>query len=170
MKEFKYGGPLGRPGTSCMKARLVKRSWMPSEGSEIFHRSPLKWKQRIHAIRWDEGKEFTIAEGTKVCSLHFRLEDLRKSFYGRAYVVRRCCNTICLVSIFPKKEKSSSWKTSSASKEKVVYVRVHSHRIARNKYYGGSNSTAPVVETSESIQPNDNNSELNAIGYREKMK
>ena len=56
---------------------------------------------------------------------------------------------------------------SSVSKEEVICVRVHSHGITRNKYYGAitkrMNFNCPVVETSESIEPNDNNLELNAI-------
>ena len=34
----------------------------------------------------DEGKDFVVTERTKVCSLHFRPEDLRKSLNGRVYV------------------------------------------------------------------------------------
>ena len=58
---------------------------------------------------------------------------------------------------------------SSVSKEEVICVRVHSHGIARSKYYGAitkqMNFNCPVAETSESIEPNDNNLELNAIAY-----
>lgn len=43
----------------------------------FFSCSPLREKQTKERIsRWE----------TKVCCLHFRLEDLRKSFNGRAYV------------------------------------------------------------------------------------
>ena len=34
--------------------------------------SPLWRKQWIRGVRWDEGNDLEIAEGTKVCSLHFR--------------------------------------------------------------------------------------------------
>ena len=58
---------------------------------------------------------------------------------------------------------------SSVSKEEVFCIRVHSHGIARSKYYVAitkrMNSNCPVAETSESIEPNDNNLELNAISY-----
>ena len=44
---------------------------------------------------------------------------------------------------------------------------MHSHGIARSKYYGAitkrMNFNCPVDETSEGIEPNDNNLELNAI-------
>ena len=46
---------------------------------------------------------------------------------------------------------------------------IHWHGIARNKYYGviteRMNFNYPVVETSDSIEPNDNDLELNAIAY-----
>lgn len=51
-----------------------------------FPKAPLLRKQWIHAIRRDEGKGFVITERTKVCSLHFKSEDLRKSINGRIYV------------------------------------------------------------------------------------
>ena len=47
----------------------------------------LRRKQWIHAIRREEGKNFKISlNATKVCSLHFRPDDLRKSLSGRIYV------------------------------------------------------------------------------------
>ena len=58
---------------------------------------------------------------------------------------------------------------SSVSMEEVIFVRVNSHGIARSKYYGAitkrMNFNCPVAETSESIERNDNNLELNAIAY-----
>ena len=35
--------------------------------------------QWLHAIRRDTGKHFTITDATKVCSLHFKKENLKKS-------------------------------------------------------------------------------------------
>ena len=59
---------------------------------------------------------------------------------------------------------------SSVSKEEVITrVRVHSHGITCSKYYGAitkrMNFNCPIAETSSSIEPNDNNLELNAIAY-----
>ena len=59
---------------------------------------------------------------------------------------------------------SSVWE-----EEVLTCVRVHSHGIKRSKYYGAitkrMNLNCPVAETSSSIEPNDNNLELNAIAY-----
>lgn len=51
-----------------------------------FPNEPLRRKQWVHAIRREEGSNFKITGSTKVCSLHFRAEDLRKSLNGRIYV------------------------------------------------------------------------------------
>ena len=55
-----------------------------------FPNQPLLRKKWIHAIRQEEGKNWHITGDTKVCSLHFRREDLRKSLVGRTYVVPGC--------------------------------------------------------------------------------
>lgn len=51
-----------------------------------FPKDPILRKKWIHAIRRDEGKDFTIVKATKVCSLHFRPSDLRKTLNGRLFV------------------------------------------------------------------------------------
>ena len=72
---------------------------------------------------------------------------------------------------FPKVKKSYSWETSSVSKEEVVYLPQHFTQTESHKANimvespSKWTSTTPVVETSESIEPNDADLELNAIGY-----
>ena len=79
---------------------------------------------------------------------------------------------IFMANTFPKFKESSSWKTSSVSKEEVVYLRLHFTQTAELHEANITvelpsewTSTTPVVETSESIEPNDNKVEVNAIGY-----
>ena len=77
----------------------------------------------------------------------------------------------CMANTFPKVKKSYSWETSYVSKEEVVYLRQHftlteSHEAnitveSPSKW----TTTTPVVETSESIEPNYTNLEVNAICY-----
>ena len=79
-----------------------------------------------------------------------------------------CYDTIFMASALIRLKKSSSRNTFSVSKD--VYVCVHSHRIARSKYYGvitkkWINFNCAVVETSESTEPSNNALELNAIAY-----
>ena len=77
----------------------------------------------------------------------------------------------CMPSTFPKVKKSYSWETSSVSKEEVVYLRQHftlteSHEANITVESPSKlTTTTRVVETSESIEPNDTNLEVNAIGY-----
>ena len=76
-----------------------------------------------------------------------------------------------MANTFPKVKKSYCWETSSVSKEEVVYLRLHfteteSHDANITVELPSEwTSTTPVVETSESIEPNDNKLEVNAIGY-----
>ena len=59
----------------------------------------------------------------------------------------------------------------SSERKKFFCIHVHSHGIAQSKYYSYGaitkrmNFNCPVAETSERIEPNDNNLELNAIAY-----
>ena len=64
-----------------------------------------------------------------------------------------------------------SWETSFVSKEEVVYLfqhftltELHEENIAVESPRKWTSAT-PIVETSERIEPNDTNLEVNAIGY-----
>jgi len=74
----------------CCVPNCNQKGYKSLSGEKVsffnFPKSVLTRKQWIHAIRWDEGKDFVITEPSKVCSLHFRPEDLRKSLNGRVYV------------------------------------------------------------------------------------
>lgn len=80
---------LAMPSYCCVPNRNQPGYASPS-GKKVnffnFPKAPLTRKQWIHAIRRDEGKDFVITERTKVCSLHFRPEDLRKTLNGRIFV------------------------------------------------------------------------------------
>ena len=74
----------------CCVPNCNQKGYTSSLGEKVsffnFPKAPLIRKQWIHAIRREEGKAFVITERTKVCSLHFRSEDLRKSINGRIYI------------------------------------------------------------------------------------
>ena len=74
----------------CCVPKCNQKGYSTLSGEKVsffnFPKEPLIRKQRIHAICRDEGKDFVITERTKVCSLHFRSEDLRKSINGRIYI------------------------------------------------------------------------------------
>ena len=71
----------------------------------------------------------------------------------------------------PQGKEKLSWETSSVSKEEVFYLCQH---FTQTELHEANitvespskwTSTTPVVETSESIEPNDTDLELNAIGF-----
>ena len=47
-------------------------------------------KQWLHAIRRDVGPNFSIKEGTRVCSRHFKAEDLKRSLTSYHIYVKLC--------------------------------------------------------------------------------
>ena len=74
--------------TNCCVPLCTKKDKRDKETGEkiSFFRFPeeenLK-KQWIHAIRRDVGPNFSINEGTRVCSRHFRGDDLQRSLSGK---------------------------------------------------------------------------------------
>ena len=74
----------------CCVLNCLQKGYTSSLGEKVsffnLPKAPPIRKQWIHAIRREEGKAFVITERTKVCSLHFRSEDLRKSINGRIYI------------------------------------------------------------------------------------
>ena len=139
------------PGTSCMKARLVG----------LFHRSPRKLRENSG----DEGKEF-VRRGTKARSLHFRLEDLWENrFHDELMwclvVFQHDLNDQCLPH---GKEKLLLQDPLSQKGKLFTSTSTRNHcrkRILRCKW----TSVALVIVSSESIEPNDNDVEVNAVAY-----
>ena len=78
--------------------------------------------QWLHAIRRDTGKHFTITDSTKVCSLHFKNEHLKKSLgIGRLSYVDGA-----VLSVF-------EWKRSSPRKRPLPSQRGNSSLIQNKK-------------------------------------
>lgn len=74
--------------TNCCVPLCTKKDKRDKETGEkfSFFRFPEEEnikKQWIHAIRRDVGPKFSINEGTRVCSRHFRGEDLQRSLSGK---------------------------------------------------------------------------------------
>ncbi|KAJ7375864.1 hypothetical protein OS493_038394, partial [Desmophyllum pertusum] len=138
-----------------------------------FPRTPLRRKQWIHAIRRDEGKEFTITEGTKVCSLHFRREDLRKSFKWTSLCgARLCSNKICLVCSFPEKRKGPPERHPLPKKKLFTSASTHTESqetIVMVESLCESTSSALIDEPNPNIETNESNVELNAVDYRKQL-
>lgn len=92
-----------------------------------FPKSPERRKQWIHAIRRDEGKQWQITPDTKVCSLHFRREDLRTSLNGRQYIAERGVPSRFAWSVpSPTKRKAPTVRVSVPMKKKFFTPEVSS--------------------------------------------
>ena len=76
--------------SSCCVPDCYQRGDLTPAGTKVnyfnFPKALLQRKQWFHAIRRDEGKHFRVTDKTKVCSLHFRSEDLRKSLNRRIFL------------------------------------------------------------------------------------
>ncbi|KAK3748977.1 hypothetical protein QZH41_019099 [Actinostola sp. cb2023] len=73
--------------THCCVPECKKKGYRDEDGNKVSYfifptRKDLK-KMWIHAIRREEGKEFKINQGTKVCSRHFRENELKKTLAGK---------------------------------------------------------------------------------------
>lgn len=73
--------------THCCVYGCTKKGYRDDDGNKIsFYTFPTekslknKWK---HAIRREEGPSFKISASTKVCSRHFREDDIKKSLAGK---------------------------------------------------------------------------------------
>ena len=70
----------------CCVVECTKKGHWEEDGSKVsyfqFLSENMLKKKWIHAIRRDGGKNFKISESTKVCSRHFRKEDLKKTPAG----------------------------------------------------------------------------------------
>ena len=139
--------------TSCCVPECKQKGKKTPTGEKVsffeFPRSPLRRKQWIHAIRREEGKEFKIVHGTKVCSLHFRREDVRKSSNGRTCVAAGCVLSRFAWSVpFPKKRKAPPKRHPLPPKKKLLLSE--------------STSTASNSKSNRNAEPNDTYLEFNA--------
>ena len=79
-------------------------------------------------IRREEGKDFVITERTKVCSLHFRSEDLRKSINGQVYIKEGAIpSKFDWSGPSPKKRKAPTEQQPLPAKKKLL-AEDNSHR------------------------------------------
>ena len=111
--------------TNCCVPLCIKKDKRDKEtGKKIsFFRFPEDedlMKQWTHAIRRDVGPYFSINEGTRVCSRHFKTEDLHKSLNGRVSP-----RPGAVLSIFV-------WKRSSPRKRPPPTPRFTATTVAKN--------------------------------------
>jgi len=71
--------------THCCVPECTKKGYREEDGSKVsyFQFPTENMLKKKSAIRRDEGKDFKISESTRVCSRHFRKEDLKKTLTGK---------------------------------------------------------------------------------------
>ena len=138
---------------------------MPPERKRNFPAFASKGKNWIHTIHWEEGSDFSIAAGTESFVHYiFRLEDSLIENRLSNELLRWCSNTIPMACSFFKVKKISSWKLCASATRLYPDCIKHEANITALSPSEWT-STAPVVETSEPIELNDNDLMQNAIGY-----
>ena len=93
----------------------------------------------IHAIRRDVGQNFSINEGTRVCSRHFRGEDLQRRLSGKVSP-----STGAVTSKF-------AWKQSSPRKRAPPTPRFTATTVAKRKASEASEALDSSTESSKII-------------------
>jgi len=117
--------------TGCCVPQCHQKGVKSPTGEKVlffaFPKSPERRKQWIHAIRRDEGKQWQITPDTKVCSLHFRREDLRTSLNSRQYIAERGVPSRFAWSVpSPTKRKAPTERISVPMKKKLFTPEVSS--------------------------------------------
>lgn len=96
-------------------------------------------KQWLHAIRRDVGPHFVIKEGTRVCSRHFKPEDLKRSLNNKVSY-----KPGAVPSVF-------AWKRSSPRKRPPPTPRFTATTVANNLSSEFSEATQATTESSDVI-------------------
>ena len=107
-------------------------------------------KQWLHAIRRDVGPNFFIKEGTRVCSRHFKTEDLKRSLNNKVSP-----KPGAVPSIF-------AWKRSSPRKRPPPTTRFTATTVANNLESEFSEVMHSVNESSKAV--GNNSSQTNMAG------
>ncbi len=105
-------------------------------------------KQWIHAIRRDEGPFFKIHDKTKICSLHFKPGDLKRSLNGRVFVHEG------------KIPSRFELRLESPKKRKAPTVRQPLVPLVRNKTRNNVSSTSSPVHVDLTASIVNDNKEL----------
>ena len=109
----------------CCVPLCSQQSYRLSNGEKVsyfnFPKDKTSRKQWIHAMRRDEGPFFKIHDKTKVCSLHFKPGDLKKSLNGRVFVQEG------------KIPSRFEWRPESPKKRKAPTVRQPLVPLVRNE-------------------------------------
>ena len=126
--------------THCCVPECIRKGYREEYGSKVFYfqfpKEKKVEKKWIQTIRRVEGKDFKISDSTKVCSRHFRNEDLRKTLARKICLKPGAIPSISFwIRASPRKRKPP---TERNVREPVVSIsaasrssRIRSRRIMR---------------------------------------
>ena len=135
-----------------------------------FPKQPLIKKQWIHAIRRDEGKNWQITRTTKVCSLHFRSEDLRKSLNGRLYLIANGVPSRFAWSVpSPRKRKAPTERTPLPSSSRVKKQLITPDKISETETPQAIPQDSQCKTTSTNSESRNINETWNPVDERKQI-
>ena len=143
--------------TNCCVPLCMKKDKETGEKISFFHfpeEENLK-KQWIHAIRRDVGPNFSINEGTRVCSRHFRGEYLQGSLSGKVSP-----RTGAVPSKF-------AWKRSSPRKRAPPTPRFTATTVAKRKASEASEALDSSTECSKIISEDATSTNMADLAFPE---
>ena len=133
---------------NCCVPNCTKKLYRTENGKKIsYFKFPddVNLKKRwLHAIRRDEGKEFTVNQNTKICSRHFKPGDFAKSIGGQRIYVRE--------GVVPSR---FSWSQSSPLKRKPQ---------KRRMFSSNTDTELLVSQTTSATETNADNCTSSAAG------
>ena len=111
--------------THCCVPGCVKKGYSDEDGNKVsYFIFPVEKglrKKWIHAIRRDEGKDFQIKPTTKVCSRHFRENDIKKNPRRQIPAVTWSCSFAVLMDVhFSPKTQSTDIQRMWRSEYSVI--------------------------------------------------
>ena len=133
---------------NCCVPNCTKKLYRTENGKKIsyfkFPDDVNPKKRWLHAIRRDEGKEFTVNQNTKICSRHFKPDDFVKSIGGQRIYVRE--------GVVPSR---FSWSQSSPLKRRPP---------KRRMFSSNADTELLVSQTTSSTETNADNYTSSAAG------
>ena len=126
---------------NCCVPNCTKKLYRTENGKKIsyfkFPDDVNLEKRWLHAIRRDEGKEFTVNQNTKICSCHFKPDDFVKSIGGQRIYVRE--------GVVPSR---FSWSQSSPLKRRPPKRRMFSSQTTSATETNADNCTSSAAGSS----------------------
>lgn len=136
--------------THCCVPQCTIKGYVEADGSKVsyfvFPSDKLLEKKWLHAIRREKGKDFKLIPTTKVCSRHFKEDDMKKTLAGHVRLKPRA-----VPSIFTWVRTSPRKRKLPAAREFPLPPAPKSRRNLNATCKVHASTQTPVCETVESM-------------------